>query len=91
MLFIELLAGVLYFENFDVDSIVTPVNADRLNALLKATNYSESETQFLISGFTHGFPIRYQGNPCAKLTAPNLKLNSPNEEVILWNKVMEEV
>ena len=30
---------VEYYENFDLDNVITPVNVDRLEQLLKQTNY----------------------------------------------------
>ena len=59
--------------------------------LLKETRYPEDERKFLIEGFTNGFEIGYRGNMKARMTALNLKLNSPQERIILWNKVMNEV
>ena len=63
----------------------------RLERLLRETNYPESETRFIVEGFTHGFEIGYRGNMDVKLTSPNLKLNSQREYIILWNKVMNQV
>ena len=80
---------MLYFENFDVSNIVTPVNAARLECLLKEANYDE-QTQYLVHGFKHGFSLKYEGPTQLKRMVPNLKfrIGSPTE---LWNKVMIEV
>ena len=86
-----LISEVLYYENFDIDSLVTPVKVKRLEALLKETNYNEAETQFTVNGFRHRFAIGYHGNINAKLTAPNLRLKNSSESIVLWNKVMTEV
>ena len=40
-------------------TLPTPVRVDRLSFLLKG--YTHSTVEFLISGFTHGFPIHFQG------------------------------
>ena len=49
------------FTNFDLTSIVTPINADRLEYLLKSTSYDEEETKYLVNGFRNGFDIKYHG------------------------------
>ena len=83
----------MYYENFDITSVVTPVNADRLEQLCRETNYDRIETQFLVNGFKNGFEIGCTID-VKKLklrrTAPNLKLRVGNQ-TILWNKVMKEV
>ena len=53
---------VLYHENFDMDSIVTPVNADQFEKLLKESSYDPEETRFLVNGFKSGFSIGFEGN-----------------------------
>ena len=79
-----------YFKNHDLTNIVTPVNVKNLHQLLIESNYDAEETEFLVSGFTKGFSLGYQGNKKVRMTAPNLKLSvgTPTE---LWNKVMTEV
>ena len=81
---------VLHAENFDLDSIVTPVNVGRLQQLLEESEYDAGETRFLISGFKHGFSIGYEGDMKVQLNSPNLKFRVGNL-TILWNKVMKEV
>ena len=78
-----------YFENFDINSVVTPVNAKKLNQLVYDTGYDSDETRFLIDGFTNGFDIGYRGPSKIRRRAPNLKFTIGNEK-ILWNKVMKE-
>ena len=82
---------MLHFENFDLDNIVTPVNTEAFNKLLKASNYDQSETEFLVDGFTNGFSIGYCGPKDVKITSPNLKFREVGDPVTLWNKVMKEV
>ena len=81
---------ILYYENFNVTDLVTPVKVDVLETLLKQSNYDQTETEFLVSGFTEGFSLGYHGEPKVRITTPNLKfrIGSPT---ILWNKVMKEV
>ena len=81
---------VLMFQNFDLESIVTPVNYTKLETLLKQAKYNASKTKFLIEGFKNGFDIGYAGPENIQRRAPNLKLRVGNE-TILWNKVMKEV
>ena len=71
--------------------MVTPVKVNRLDRLLKEMKYDEEERKFLIEGFTNGFELGYRGDMKAKMTAPNLRLYSPHEKLVLWNKVMNEV
>ena len=81
----------LYFENFDLENIVMPVNADRLFELLCEANYNPKETRFLVEGFRLGFDMGYRG-PTKQIQrrAPNLKLRI-GSPTILWNKIMREV
>ena len=81
---------ILMYENFDLENIVTPVNADALQELLEQTDYNKEKTQFLVNGFKNGFSINYQGAKIVQKTAPNLKLRV-GDKVQLWNKVMKEV
>ena len=80
----------LWYTNYDLESIVTPVRVESLHNLLVETGYDRDETQFLIKGFSEGFDIGYQGDTCVKCTVPNLKLRV-GSPTILWNKIMKEV
>ena len=82
---------VLLFENFDPESVKSPVNVKILKQLLEASNYDKNETNFLIDGFTNGFSIGYNGPEDVKITSPNLKFRQVGNPTILWNKVMKEV
>ena len=62
-----------------------------LQQLLIESKYDAIETQFLIDGFTNGFPIGYSGSSDVKITSPNLKFRQVGDPVTLWNKVMKEV
>lgn len=73
-----------------MESIVTPVQPRVLLELLEATNYPQEETQFLVNGFTEGFPLHYKGNTQRKTTANNLKIRV-GSAMDMWNKVMTEV
>ena len=81
----------LFFTNFDLVNAVTPVDADRLDYLLKETNYKESERDFIVEGFRNGFDIPFKGKiEGVRRFARNLKFRI-GSEVILWNKIMKEV
>ena len=84
-------ADILYFENYDLDTLVMPMKVDVLENLLQQSGYDSLETQFLCDGFRNGFSLGYQGPTDVRIKVPNLKLNSFDEEIILWNKVMKEV
>ena len=78
------------FENFDLTNIVSPVDHQALEALLKETDYDVAETEFLVSSFRDGFDLGYRGDHNVNIKAPNLKFTIGNE-MELWNKVMKEV
>ena len=80
----------MYYENFDLKSIVTPVDADKLEHLLIQSGYDVDKTQFLVQGFRHGFSIGYNRDKPVQQTAPNLPFRVGNK-TMLWNKVMKEV
>ena len=79
-----------YYENFDLDSLKTPIKPTVLQNLLIETNYDLDKTKFLVQGFTHGFDLHYQGKQEVKMTSRNLKFRVGNK-IDLWNKVMAEV
>ena len=84
------IAEMLYFENYDLETVITPVKVDVLDKLLQQSQYPAAKAKFLIDGFRDGFDICYRGDQFAKRTAPNLKI-TVGSELILWNKVMKEV
>ena len=47
------------FENFDLDNIITPVDAKVLKELLVKANYDQQKTEFLVDRFTNGFSLKY--------------------------------
>ena len=44
-----------------METIVTPVNIDRYEMLLKESNFNPKKTQYLVSGFKRGFSLGYRG------------------------------
>ena len=81
---------VQYFENFDLESIVTPVKVDIYERLLREAHFDSAKTEYLVNGFKEGFDLEYKGDRKICRTAPNLKLNV-GSHTKLWNKVMKEV
>ena len=74
----------------DISNIITPVKVDRLERLLRATNYDTAETEYLIEGFTNGFDLGYQGPVDRQDTSTNLPLRIGSKRDI-WSKLMTEV
>ena len=81
---------MLWYENFDLDTLITPVDPDKFEELLNASSYDPKEIKFLIEGFRNGFDIGYAGPQDVRLESNNLRLTVGNETE-LWNKVMAEV
>ena len=82
---------IKYYENKNLEDIVTPVRPEKLRDLLLMSGYQEDKVEYLFDGFQNGFNLHYEGPlSTGKREAPNLKLRvgSPTE---LWNKVMKEV
>ena len=63
---------ILYAKNFDVDHIITPVNAERLEEMLVATGYDEQKTRYLVEGFRNGFDFGYTGPTDRADTSTNI-------------------
>ena len=80
----------MFYENFDLKTIVTPVNVKQLEYMLNMSHYDRNEINFLCKGFRDGFDLGYQGPRNLAQQSPNLKLRVGNA-TILWNKVMKEV
>ena len=81
---------MLYYENFDLQTVHTTINADKLENLLVHTGYPAAKTRFLVDGFRRGFSICYNGNAKVRKFSPNLKFTI-GDPIVLWNKVMKEV
>ena len=80
----------MWFENYDLENIVTPVKYNILEEFLRNSNYNPEKTEFLVNGFRNGFSIRYDGPKQIRKFAHNLRLRV-SSKVELWNKVMKEV
>ena len=52
----------MYYENYDLTQVVTPVKIENLKKLLVESKYDQGKTNFPIEGFTNGFEISYEGD-----------------------------
>ena len=80
-----------WYENYDLENIITPVKVDHLEGLLRKYGYDPVKREKLVKGFKTGFSLNYQGNKKnIQMNSPNLKLRV-GSQTELWNKVMKEV
>ena len=80
------------FENFDYDSIDTPVKAEIFRKLLKQSGYDANKTEYLLDGFKNGFDISYRGPQNRKDISANIPIREGvGLKLDMWNKVMKEV
>ena len=80
----------VYYLNYNLDSVVTPVRHDIFEHLLIESGYDRAKMYKLVNGFKHGFDICYQGPVNRKSFSQNLPLNI-GSTTVLWNKLMKEV
>ena len=80
----------MYYSNFDLNSVITPVETEKFISMLKDTNYDPLEIEFLEEGFTWGFDIGYEGPQQRTSFSESIPL-SVGTETDLWNKLMKEV
>ena len=71
--------NALFYTNYDLSTVVTPVNAQVFHQLLTESNYDPAKTDYLITGFRQGFDLGYRGPKNVQLLAPNLKLRLGNQ------------
>ena len=81
---------ILFYENFDLTNIETPVDVEKFEWMLRDTGYDQELTEYLITGFREGFELGYEGRRDECRYAPNLRLRVGNKTE-LWNKMMLEV
>ena len=81
---------VPWFENFDLESIVTPVDVQEYERLLIQSKFSKRKRIKLVKGFTEGFSLGYDGEKNIQKKAANLPFRI-RDEFELWSKVMKEV
>ena len=73
---------ILFYQNYDLVNVVTPVNPTALESLLIQSEYDVQEIKFLVEGFTSGFSLGYAREDKVTLTAPNLKFQIGNETIL---------
>ena len=72
--------------------MVTPLNVNLFEKLLKDSNYDAEESSFLIDGFHTGFDIGYKGPKTRQSTARNIPFTpGVGDKWELWSKIMKEV
>ena len=81
---------VLDYCNYQTDHVTTLIKVAELRKLLFETHYDADKTKYIVSGFSQGFEIGYQGPMERTDLFDNIPLHRGNK-VILWNKVMKEV
>ena len=80
----------LEYTNYNLEELCTPIDAERLEYLLKLTRYNTQETQFLANGFRNGFSLEYRGPMMRQDTSDKISF-TVGDKFILWNKLMKEV
>ena len=81
-----------FYENFDLNNIVTPVNHKILQQLLVESVYDKNETEFLTKGFLEGFDIGYEGPTNRQDQSQNIPIRQGvRSKAEMWNKIMKEV
>ena len=80
----------LYYENFNLKDIVTPVCIEPLIKQLRQAGYDKEKIEYLEQGFSEGFNIGYQGPEKRQSKSNNIPLRVGNKTE-LWNKLMKEV
>ena len=81
---------ILQHQDLNWTNIVTLIKIQPIRQLLTEAGYDLEITQKLVSGFTNGFNIGYQG----PMNRRNFSRNLPfrvGSKLELWNKVMKEV
>ena len=76
--------------NGDLTNIITPIDVDKFEELLRLTNYDPGETEYLTSGFRLGFDLGYRGSELRQNRAENIPFTVGNEQE-MWGKLLKEV
>ena len=82
---------ILYYKNYNLEDVISPVDVNMLESLLKEASYDTDKTNKLVDGFKNGFSLGYEGPTKIQIQSPNLKFRGVGNKTILWNKVMKEV
>ena len=81
-----------HYFNGNLSDIVMPLDVDRFEELLTASEYDTDESNFLLDGFRNGFDIGYEGPTVRQSESKNIPF-SPDvgNKFELWSKIMKEV
>ena len=83
-----------WFENYNLENIVTLVDVDKFQELMIESGFAnkhQKEFLYLVDGLRYGFLLKYQGQRTGmKRISKNLPL-TVGTKTQLWNKVMKEV
>ena len=79
-----------YFENYNLDNIVTLIRIDKFKKLLEESHYPQEKIDFLVDGFMNGFDIGYAGTEERTDLSDNIPLKI-GDATVLWNTIMKEV
>ena len=83
---------ILECTNLEWVDIVTLVNADELDRLLKQSAYDKQKRCNLVNGFKCGFNLGYQGAENHQDLSANIPIKPGVRSLTeMWNKVMKEV
>ena len=81
----------MWYENYSLNEIVTPIIVPELKRLLSESGYDQLKSEELVNGFNQGFDIGYRGPMKRNNLANNLPIRGVGSLTEMWNKVMEEV
>ena len=78
--------------NDNLTDIITPIQVNLLESLLKESEYDSDKTRYLVSGFRCGFNLEYEGPLNRQDTSENIPIKAGvGSEEELWHKMMKEV
>ena len=81
-----------YFSNYDLNNVVTPLNVDLYEQLLRDSGFDNKERDFLVDGFRNGFDIGYTGPKIRQSRAQNIPfMPGIGDKWDMWSKIMKEV
>ena len=76
--------------NHDLNTIVTPLDVGKFAHYLRVSEYDQTESEFLIDGFTNGFDIGYKGPEVRHSRSHNIPF-TVGDKFDMWDKIMKEV
>ena len=79
-----------WVENFDLTTLVTPIDVSQLKNLLQLSNYPKEDADIVIDGFENGFSIGYNGPTLRQDKSENIPF-TVGDKFDLWDKLMKEV